>query len=121
MRHFMRAVTSLPLLPADKAPEAFDLLNAINPYEQLKPLLAYVRRAWFSNAMFTPESWSVFGRAVRTMNDAEGWRRRLRGLFSWRAHVPFFFPNVWHHPQRIQDGGAADEAGDGWAANPRAQ
>ena len=90
MRHFMRAVMSLPLLPADKAPEAFDLLNAINPYEQLKPLLAYVRRAWFFNAMFTPESWSVFGRAVRTMNDAEGRRRRLRGLFSWRARAPFY-------------------------------
>ena len=56
-RHFMREAMSLPLLPADDAPEAFDFLGAVNPYEQLKPLLANVRRAWFFNTTVTPEPW----------------------------------------------------------------
>ncbi|XP_052790096.1 uncharacterized protein LOC128224323 [Mya arenaria] len=45
--------------------------------EAVLPLLEYLDQQWFNSPCWTVEEWCVFGQAVRTNNDVEGWHRPL--------------------------------------------
>lgn len=45
----------------------------------LLKLSSYIENTWLKDRLWTPERWSVYGQAIRTNNDAEGWHNRLNG------------------------------------------
>ena len=57
----------------------FSRLAASASGEQLEDLCSYISDTWVDATTFTPKRWSVYGQAIRTNNDTEGWHRRLNG------------------------------------------
>ena len=49
--------------------------NATTP--MLADLAMYIRIKWIDGSIWQPETWSVFGQAIRTNNDVEGWHGML--------------------------------------------
>ena len=52
---------------------------AIAACQPLQDLLKYYNYTWMRHTEWTPATWSVFGRPIRTNNDIEGWHRRING------------------------------------------
>ena len=40
--------------------------------------------------MFPPKDWSIYGKAVRTNNDVEGWHNALNRRVFGRSHLPLY-------------------------------
>ena len=72
---FVKSLLALPFLPADQIPTAFCAFRVKN--SPLQPLVQYVSSTWMDNQQWPPAAWSVFGRAIRTNNDLEGWHTRF--------------------------------------------
>ena len=43
----------------------------------MKRLVSYIGSTWIKSTTFPPEDWSVYGQAIRTNNDLEGWHHGL--------------------------------------------
>ena len=73
IQNFVRMILALPFLPTDHIRPAFnELLTRSTLDSPLSQLLSYVKKYWIDSTVFPVESWSVFGRTVRTNNDCEG-------------------------------------------------
>ena len=68
---------ALPLLPPEHIRPVFNHYKPTAPTEPLQQLYSYMLDTWISGSTWTPVDWSVFGVAVRTNNDLEGWHTRL--------------------------------------------
>ena len=67
----------LPLIPSEDIMASFQWLEAQAPEDdRLKELFAYVKKTWIDGSLWTPASWCVYGRTIRTNNDVEGWHHR---------------------------------------------
>ncbi len=51
--------------------------------------LRYVEENWIHNDIWTVDSWSVYGRSIRTNNDVEGWHNRLNRR-TRKGNLPFY-------------------------------
>ncbi|CAD5126447.1 DgyrCDS14576 [Dimorphilus gyrociliatus] len=71
----MKKLMALPFLPSDLIEPTFKTIKEISPIE-MKSLLEYIETQWI-NGFYKPEVWSVYGEAIRTNNDLEGWHHRL--------------------------------------------
>jgi hypothetical protein len=77
-RKICRRLMCLPFLPARKIVRVFNKLKQ-SAVGKVITLCQYIYRTWISplTAKWQPKTWSVFMKAVRTNNDAEGWHNRL--------------------------------------------
>lgn len=88
-RRFLSEIMSLPFLPHEQIPVMFqDFCNVIQPnHEQgFHRLMEYLEATWVNSSHFPPSAWSVFGQAVRTNNDVEGWHHGLNRMVSRRGN-----------------------------------
>ena len=60
----------LPYLPAQEIGENFEFIKNNCTDATLDPLFDYISRNWIHGRCWNPESWSGFGMAIRTNNDA---------------------------------------------------
>lgn len=58
--------------------------------DSLKALVAYIDSTWVYSSTSPPKDWSVYGQAIRTNNDLEGWHNALNGRAGGRVHIPFY-------------------------------
>ena len=86
---YIRMCLALPFLPSTHIREAFHSLEVQAVSQGLRGLLTYIKTAWIDGSVAPPESWSVYGQAIRTNNDTEGWHRRLNGRVNNSA-PPFY-------------------------------
>ena len=76
-RDVCRKLLTLTLIPQDTISGMFEQLAERATTPGLRDLFQYVRVTWIESALWPPSAWSVFGKAVRTNNDVEGWHRRI--------------------------------------------
>ncbi len=59
--------------------EAFDHIKSkVDPAAtSVMSFINYVEDTWMDSTVWPVESWTVYGRSVRTNNDVEGWHTRL--------------------------------------------
>ena len=87
---FIRRLFSLPFLPAHAITPVFDSILAMPDIaEPLRQLLNYIKNTWISSRIWSPSSWSVYNRLIRTNNDVEGWHRRLNSRIH-RHNLPLY-------------------------------
>ena len=68
---------ALPLLPPEHIRPTFHHIKPSTSTSPIDSLLAYMQNTWITGRTWTPLDWSVYGVAVRTNNDVEGWHTRL--------------------------------------------
>ena len=76
-RSLLRQLLCLPLLPHQHITAVFLELQAKATTEPLQQLCEYISETWINSTVWSPKQWSVYGLAVRTNNDVEGWHRRF--------------------------------------------
>ena len=81
---------ALPFLPHAEIPAAFAKLQTSASNEALEKVTQYIQNAWVNSTIFPPKAWSVYGQAVRTNNDLEGWHNGLNRRAGGRVHIPFY-------------------------------
>lgn len=85
----LRKTFSLPLLPADDIRPAFEHLKTKSDTPQTDDYFTYINNTWMTNEMWPVESWSQYGRSVRTNNDCEGWHNKLNRR-ARKGNLPFY-------------------------------
>ncbi|XP_071505047.1 uncharacterized protein [Diadema antillarum] len=84
MQQLLKEIMALPFLPANQIPPAFQQLQQRNNTARLNEVYEYIQDTWLDGS-YPAASWSVYGRAVRTNNDVEGWHHRLNGRAAGKA------------------------------------
>ena len=76
---FIRRVLALPFLPAEHIAPAVYEMRKLTTHTQLIQLLDYIEATWLLSSVWVWDvaAWSIFGRAIRTNNDVEGWHHRM--------------------------------------------
>lgn len=80
---------ALPLLPAEHIRQVFNHYKPLAPTDPIKELYEYMEETWIAGRTWTPFDWSVYGVAIRTNNDLEGWHTRLNHRCN-RANPQFY-------------------------------
>ncbi|XP_069103445.1 uncharacterized protein [Argopecten irradians] len=80
---------ALNFLPPEQIRPAFEKLDN-NAVPEIQAFMDYVFNTWIRSRVFTVSEWSVFGKAIRTNNDVEGWHNRLNSRCTTRGQVPFY-------------------------------
>jgi len=86
----IRKLLALPFLPDNEIPAAFSQLRGTATTDALKKLVRYIKSTWTESSIFPPKAWSVYGQAVRTNNDLEGWHNALNRRAGGKVHIPFY-------------------------------
>ena len=87
---YLRKIMALPFLPASKIPRVYRHLRPQAATAPLREFLAYVGDQWVYGSFFSPIDWSVYGQAVRTNNDIEGWHNRINRRANGKSQLPFY-------------------------------
>lgn len=75
---YIKQLMALPFLPAQEINPAFQRLRLRATTDALNKLFQYISETRISSMVFPPpENWSVYGQAIRTNNDVEGWHNGL--------------------------------------------
>ena len=109
LRDLLRKVITLPYLPAEEIPTAFNRLEDITISHGdtwLVNLFEYVCSTWLESGVWSVASWSVYKRMVQTNNDTEGCHRRQQDLWQCAAVHAHRYP-AW----RGQPGEGTSSAG----------
>jgi len=85
----LRKTFSLPLLPTDDIRPAFQHLKTKSDTQQTDDYFKYIENTWINNHMWPVNSWSQYGRSVRTNNDCEGWHNKLNRR-ARKGNLPFY-------------------------------
>ena len=85
----LRKTFALPLLPAEDIPEAFKQLKKKSATEMTNNYFDYVEQTWMNSSIWTIESWSVYGRSIRTNNDTEEYHNKLNQR-AQKGNLPFY-------------------------------
>ena len=86
----IRKLLALPFLPDKEIPAAFIQLRGTATTDSLKKLVRYLKSTWIESSIFPPKAWSVYGQAVRTNNNLEGWHNGLNRRAGGKVHIPFY-------------------------------
>lgn len=78
---FIRKVFALPMLPVGEIRQAFDVLQGEAAGDQLQALCRYISETWMTDGLWSPDTWCVYKRTIRTNNDVEGKYLKLRTNF----------------------------------------
>jgi hypothetical protein len=91
-RTFLRKVFSLPFLPADHIPPAFEKLKEKSTDEKTQEIMQYWRYkcTWMTSTVWTVPTWSVFNQSIRTNNDVEGSHHKLLNRKARKGNLQFF-------------------------------
>ena len=89
-RYIKKKLIALPFLPAAEIDPAFQRLRLQATTDSLQQLVQYVSETWISSTVFPLKDWSVYGQAIRTNNDVEGWHNGLNRRASGRSNIPFY-------------------------------
>lgn len=81
---------ALPFIPFQEIPAVFQTLAVEAATEPLQELVGYISTNWITSTIFPPKDWSVYGEAVRTNNDVEGWHNALNRRASGRPRLPLY-------------------------------
>jgi len=81
---------AMPFLLAGEIPAAFAKLRLRASTNGMKRLVSYIGSTWIESTTFPPKDWSVYGQAIRTNNDLEGWHHGLNRRAGGRVHIPFY-------------------------------
>ena len=87
---FIRRLMALPFLPYQEIPHVFRGLQTEATTEPVSDLVRYIAINWINGTMFPPKDWSIYGEAVRTNNDVEGWHNALNRRAFGRSHLPLY-------------------------------
>ena len=87
---YCRNVMCLSMLPAMHITPTFDQLNQQCPDDALQQWMDYVDTTWICGAVWTPTDWSLYGRAIRTNNDVEGWHHRINTKARKHGRYSFY-------------------------------
>jgi len=85
-----KKIMVLPFLPAPEIDPAFQRLRLKATTDALEELVEYISETWISSTVFPSKDWSVYGQAIRTNNDVEGWHNGLNRRASGRSNIPFY-------------------------------
>ena len=72
VHRYIRKLMALPFLPFHEIRPMFVRLGVQAQTQPLCDLVAYIKRQWIENNIFTPKEWSVYQQSIRTNNDIEG-------------------------------------------------
>lgn len=88
VRDCLQRIMCLPFLPYQVIEKNFERIirELLPPLQKEHPeqakkieeLINYVRNTWLKDKTWVPKRWSVYGRKIRTNNDAEGFHNRLK-------------------------------------------
>ena len=87
---YIRNLLALPFIPAAEIKRVFDHLKSQATTVPLQSLTDYIGQQWVESSTFPPEEWSVYGEAIRTNNDIEGWHNALNRRAQGRVHLSFY-------------------------------
>lgn len=87
---YIRRLMALPFIPFQEIPAVFQTLAVEAATEPLQELVGYISTNWITSTIFPPKDWSVYGEAVRTNNDVEGWHNALNRRASGRPRLPLY-------------------------------
>ena len=100
LQSFIRKLFALPCLPQEHIQAAFRKLNDAAP-PSVQPLCQYIRKTWIDSTLWTPATWSVFGKSVRTNNDVEGWHRRINEKARNQSHQFYKLVPLLHQESQL--------------------
>ena len=89
VRKFIRRLLALPFLPAQEIQSMFYHLQGKGTTARLRELTDYIEVTWITSRLWPVEVWCVYGQAVRTNNDVEGWHHRLN-VRAGKPKLPFY-------------------------------
>ena len=84
---------ALPFLPDAGIPAAFAKLQTRASTDALAAkasVIRYIENTWVDSTIFPTKAWSVYGQALRTNSDLEGWHNGLNRRAGSRVHIPFY-------------------------------
>jgi len=87
---YIRNLLALLFLPAAEIKRVFNHLKSQATTVPLITLTDYIGQQWIESSTFPPEEWSVYGEAIRTNNDIEGWHNALNRRAQGRVHLSFY-------------------------------
>ena len=87
---YIKKLMALPFLPAPEIDPAFHRLRLKATTAVLEELVQYISETWISSVVFPPKDWSVYGQAIRTNNDVEGWHNGLNRRAPGRNNIPLY-------------------------------
>ena len=68
---------ALQFLPAKHIAPAVEEMRKLATHTELIRFLDYVEATWLSSSVWDVAAWSIYGRAIRTNNDMEGWHHPM--------------------------------------------
>ena len=89
MHQFIRRVLALQFLLAAHISPSLEKLRGKTRNNSLPTLLDYLLAIWLESSVWDVESWSLYGRSIRTNNDVEGWHRRINSR-AGRSNLRFY-------------------------------
>ena len=84
----MRQLMCLCYLPSASIEPVFNRLRRKNSDRKLDELFQYMHTTWIENSVWSTNNLSVYGTAIRTNNDLEGWHNRLNKY--GKRKMPFY-------------------------------
>lgn len=99
---FIKRVMALPFLPAVNVTQMFGALSSsVTNQGPLRELLNYIDHTWLNSGVWPIQSWSVYGRSIRTNNDCEGWHNRLNNQSRGQQQLNMYLLiNILHHESK---------------------
>lgn len=88
-RNCTRMASMIPLLPADKIPQAWRyILDKYSACQEMKVFRQYFEKQWYPQ--LSPDILSCANQRHRTTNATEGWHRRLNGRIPKNPAIHYF-------------------------------
>ena len=104
VRENVHKIFCLPYLPFDHIQRQFDKITE-EGIPELKPLYSYIQNNWMDGSYWSPASWSVFNKKIRTNNDAEGlhnlWNRRAKSNMNFYQLNKYLYDESTDIPRQI--------------------
>ena len=88
---FVRKLMALPLIPEEHVVPSFEAMTTGVLEGPMQRLVDYIDQTWIRSRTWPVVSWCVYGQAVRTNNEVEGWHTRMNVDKAKGAHnLPFY-------------------------------
>eukprot|EP00057_Strongylocentrotus_purpuratus_P029385 XP_011683859.1 PREDICTED: uncharacterized protein LOC100890943 [Strongylocentrotus purpuratus] len=102
-RLLLQQVMALPFLPIAEVVPAFEQLRQQSDTPSLDELFVYVERTWLQNQTWPIAAWCMYGKAIRTNNNAEGYNNRLSRKAGGRSMGPYQLAGLLYREALLTD------------------